>query len=588
MRQRYMHLPLLFSACLAAFAADKAEPSEANVAAPARIFRTGAELCYGLSPEGFHVSRDGGRTWTVGNRGLPKKVVYPFKEQKVRPLTALGFDPARPARVAVTTPCGIHLSEDGGSTWRQIAPASRLAKNAYPTAVALSPAENDTLLVGTSFDGLFESKDLGRTWTCLSRNLTPLYRGAGCWEEISALAYVPDDPKCILLACGFGQGLYRLDRTNGKLHAWRPAGLTGREQVDFLGFRHDAGASSWQLILGTGGASYTYAEEHGEPRVEVPVCPPPAEDPSRRERALRGTGRYAIYLRPDQAAGKRFDAHLDFMKKNGFNAVVVDFKDDYGFLTYDSRLERAKRMGAVRKILEAGEFISKARRNGIYVVARLVVFKDKQLYHDQKYRCAVWDGPSNAPWRNLVKKDGQLVQGEYWVEPFCPEVWEYNLAVAEELQALGVDEIQFDYLRFPTDGPTARIRYRYRREGMEKSDAIESFLAMARERLRIPLSVDLYGFNCWYRMEGLTGQNMSIIADYVDAVCPMFYPSHFPATFIEDRDYLARARRIYLEGTSRAYAIANGRTLIRPYIQAFLLGGERRMGSPSYTKYLFN
>ena len=109
---------------------------------------------------------------------------------------------------------------------------------------------------------------------------------------------------------------------------------------------------------------------------------------------------------------------------------------------------------------------------------------------------------------------------------------------------------------------------------------------MARERLSVPISTDLYGFNCWYLMEGLTGQNIRLFSKYVDVICPMYYPSHFPADFLCE-DYLERAELIYREGAFRAKTLVAEDCLIRPYVQAFLLPGrEMKMTRPVYTDYL--
>jgi hypothetical protein len=180
----------------------------------------------------------------------------------------------------------------------------------------------------------------------------------------------------------------------------------------------------------------------------------------------------------------------------------------------------------------------------------------------------------------------RYVQNEYWLDPYSPFVWEYNVQIAEELQRRGIDEIQFDYIRFPSDGNLSLIRYRNHREGMSRIDALESFLVMARERITIPISSDLYGFNSWHRMGNWIGQNIETLADYVDVVCPMFYPSHFPRDFIKEQPYLTRAYTIYQEGTTRAASIVDGRSLIRPYVQAFLIGGELAMGPSEYWTYL--
>jgi len=109
---------------------------------------------------------------------------------------------------------------------------------------------------------------------------------------------------------------------------------------------------------------------------------------------------------------------------------------------------------------------------------------------------------------------------------------------------------------------------------------------MARERIHIPISTDLYGFNSWYRMGNWNGQNIEMVSHYVDVISPMYYPSHFPGDFLSELSYLDRAEEIYREGSRRSSLFAGQRSLIRPYIQAFLMGPELRMENEEYTSYL--
>ena len=155
-----------------------------------------------------------------------------------------------------------------------------------------------------------------------------------------------------------------------------------------------------------------------------------------------------------------------------------------------------------------------------------------------------------------------------------------------ELETLGVDEVQFDYIRFPSDGDMTNVFYRYQKEGMTRIEALESFLVLAREKLSIPISTDLYGFNSWYKMGNWIGQNIEMLSHYVDVICPMYYPSHFPKGFLNGITYLERAEQIYYEGSKRSARIVDGRSVIRPYVQAFLLPFEYYMEKPEYTEYL--
>ena len=120
---------------------------------------------------------------------------------------------------------------------------------------------------------------------------------------------------------------------------------------------------------------------------------------------------------------------------------------------------------------------------------------------------------------------------------------------------------------------------------MTRVNALESFLHLARESLSIPIGTDVYGFNAWFRMKYI-GQDITAFAPYIDVVSPMFYPSHFPREFLGSLKYLPRANAIYREGTDRAVSIVGGEVAVRPYVQAFLIGGELNFEKPTYTAYL--
>ncbi|HBK68810.1 MAG TPA: hypothetical protein DDZ91_09225 [Firmicutes bacterium] len=562
---------------------------------PDHILHTGSKLCYGRSKEyGFLVSFDSGLTWEERNEGLPRKLIYPFQRDQVRYLTAIGVDPFNPQRVAVTTTNHLYLSENHGETWRQLP----FSNGSAITSVALSPHNKEHILVGTSFAGFYETIDLGKSWIDLAKDLSFLKQSSSLREEISALAYHPENPSKLLFACGFGNGLYLYNKT---LNIWETLNLatTDRQLIKNLFFLRNLETESdsqgekpsWWLQITKQQAVAFYTWPGFQLITEEQTIATIEHNQGKLARIDQAKDRYGIYVRSDYAQGRLLDNHLKFMAENGLNAMVVDFKDDFGFVTYETQVPLAQKIGAIMKRIKIKELLKKAKEQNIYVIGRIVVFKDSCLYQYDNYEYAAWDRYDDQPWRYLVKEknsagEDTYVQREHWVDPFSAEVWEYNLAIAAELEALGVDEIQFDYIRFPTDGNLGRIRYRHQPVAAERIDALESFLAMARERLQIPISTDLYGFNCWYQMEGLTGQNICLFSEYVDVICPMYYPSHFPTEFFPG-DYLERAEFIYKEGSFRAQALVAENTIIRPYVQAFLLTGlELRMTAPVYTEYL--
>src|SRR5208283_936583 len=112
--------------------------------------------------------------------------------------------------------------------------------------------------------------------------------------------------------------------------------------------------------------------------------------------------------------------------------------------------------------------------------------------------------------------------------------------------------------------------------------------AKARESLTIPISTDVYGYCGWARISNWVAQTIEMFSRYVDVVQPTFSPSHFPRDFLGSMQYLPRAKYIYQEGTKRAAYMVEGRAIIRPYVQAFRIGGELAFDQSVYSTYLVN
>jgi hypothetical protein len=207
--------------------------------------------------------------------------------------------------------------------------------------------------------------------------------------------------------------------------------------------------------------------------------------------------------------------------------------------------------------------IGRLHREGIYAIARVVVFKDRELDQGLGGAHAIKNRETGQPWKGT--------QGEFWVDPFSSLVRSYNIELARELEALGFDEIQFDYIRFPSDGPLHLCRYDHQtQDGVYKSEILTDFLYEARQALAVPLSVDIYGFNSWYRFGNTIGQDMEEFARYADAICPMVYPSHFGPRFYMSGPREERSYRLIHDGGMRARLLAP-EAVLRPYLQAFRL-----------------
>ncbi|MEW5815068.1 MAG: putative glycoside hydrolase, partial [Spirochaetota bacterium] len=510
---------LVFFLCAAIEAQTKNAPPEIDA-----YYATKTGIIYAISRgNGFLFSKDNGLSWEKRNTGLPAKVVYPFDDPSIRSLTSLAVDGSSENRVAVTTADGLYVSENSGETWEAIPVVEPIKPSAYLTASALSPVSRDTFLLGTSFSGLFETRNRGKTWIDLNDHLKEIYRGAGFYEEISGVAYSLQNPPGIFMACGFGQGLFLLIPGGKK---WRRVDFPGDKQEEYIRnlSTKRGNDNSWLLYAETDTYSYSYNQNTGVwNREPFPFNKEEKLDPAKIARLLKASNKYGIYLAASSAGRGNLEQHIKFLKNNNFNSVVVDMKDDTGMITYNSGLPIGKEVGSISAKIDIDELIQKAHVNGIYVVGRIVVFQDRVLYTYKDNTYAVWDNKKKEPWGNYFKvengENGKTAyeQREYWVDPYAQFVWEYNIAIARELQEKGIDEIQFDYIRFPSDGDFTDVCYRYKKDGMTKIDALESFLKMARENISIPISSDLYGFNSWFRMGNWIGQSIEIVSFYADA-----------------------------------------------------------------------
>lgn len=302
--------------------------------------------------------------------------------------------------------------------------------------------------------------------------------------------------------------------------------------------------------------------------------------------AEKADGKKSIYASAYQCRNQAgIDKFKKIVKDRNMNSIVIDMKDDYGFLRYDTKNSLLLEKGQVSTYaIDLDHFIEEFKKDDIYLVARIVTFKDRTLTKYQNGKYAVWDSRNNKPWVGIkeyedIKDEEGNVTGkkalyydENWVDPYSEEVWEYNVEVAKDLISRGFDEIQFDYIRFPTDGSNlGNAQYRWKNAGMDKESALISFLSYARANIDAPIGIDIYGANGWYRSGTRTGQDAEMLAEYVDVIGPMFYPSHFEQSFLNYAPFADRTYRVYYYGTFRNTVLCRNRALIRPWVQSFYL-----------------
>lgn len=278
-----------------------------------------------------------------------------------------------------------------------------------------------------------------------------------------------------------------------------------------------------------------------------------------------------IYMTGNTVGYKeRFDKLIELIKTTEINAVVIDIKDDTGLMTYRSNLPEVEFTGANKnvRIKDINTIMKVFRDNNIYTIARIVTFKDRVA--GDRYANMAVKNTGGGIWRDR--------NGMSWLNPYNEESWDYIVDIAEEAAVKGFDEIQFDYVRFPTDGNVKIIDYGSSAKGKSKAEAIAGFLSYARERLRkkgIVVSADVFGLVTTTKDDMKIGQHLESIAGSVDVICPMVYPSHYgkgsygvaepdfePYKIVNRSMTVAQERINALKGGDR-------KAVLRPWLQDF-------------------
>ncbi len=428
--------------------------------------------------------------------------------------------------------------------------------------------DGKNLFAGTTSYGIY--KLIKNRWLRISRGLpgegNPKY--PTFYETILSISRLKNNN--LIVGLGFGGGIYeqknnrwkKIHKPTGDVHALYPA---GKGFFFFNGKKWLVVNSKNVLPSMLKEAEHLYKRSNfsigylAKGKVVSIFKDPYSHIKKTLSKKIRGVR--AVYLNPGMGSIKKVKWLLPYLKKRGYNAVVLDVKDDFGRVLYKGKLKIVKATRAYRNRIAVKKFTDYCRKQGFYTIARLVVFKDGYLYRYKKGKYGLKDRYTKRLWTNKSK--------EKWVNPYSTFVHKYNVAIAKETLGLGFDEVQFDYIRFPTDGKTYRIKYPHSKKGQYKIDALENFLALAKKELKKPFSVDIYGFNGWYEMGKWMGQDASLYSVYADVVSPMLYPSHFDANFRAQSGRAKRTSLVIYEGVRRCKSLAGGRAIIRPYLQAF-------------------
>ena len=257
---------------------------------------------------------------------------------------------------------------------------------------------------------------------------------------------------------------------------------------------------------------------------------------------------------------------LELAARTELNAVVIDVKGDRGWILYRTEVPEALAVGAQGPgtLKDFDGLMADLKARGIYTIARIVTFKDNILASSRP-DLAIIDTRTGKPWIDNEKLA--------WVDPFREEVWRYNVAIAREAARKGFDEIQFDYVRFPTDGKLGAAKYASPNNKETRLPAIAGFLGLARRELG-PLGVyvaaDVFGYTAFNENDTDIGQRIEELAPHLDYFCPMVYPSGYHVGIPGFRNPVQHPYEIVHESVRLIQKRASHtRVRVRPWLQDF-------------------
>ena len=265
---------------------------------------------------------------------------------------------------------------------------------------------------------------------------------------------------------------------------------------------------------------------------------------------------------------------LKLASSSEINAVVIDIKDYTGYVGYDIKVPAVEKYQAKEiRILYVNRLIKKLHDAGIYMIARLTIFQDPRLAAARP-ALTVKSQKTGLPWRDN--------KGLSWIDPASQEAWDYNLAIAKDVSQRGFDEVNFDYIRFPSDGDLKDMVFPFWDEKTSRSAVLKNFFQYLREQLPgVKISADLFGLTTVNSDDLGIGQVIENAYQYFDYVCPMVYPSHYASGFLGYKNpalYPYEVIKYSLDAAvqrlNKMASSTDSIAEIRPWLQDFDLGAK--------------
>lgn len=311
----------------------------------------------------------------------------------------------------------------------------------------------------------------------------------------------------------------------------------------------------------------TKEDEEGMPKIEIEVT---TEKPGFRRRPVKVKG---VYISAYVAGTKdMMDEIIRQIDRTEINAVVIDVKDDNGRITFPMDTPMVSEIEAVKKFIPDIEGLVKTlKEHNIYTIARVVAFRDPYL-------------PEKKPELALKLEDGSIYRdskGLAWVNPYKQEIWDYLVEVGIGAHDIGFDEVQFDYIRFSTEKGVNNVVYdEADMKGRSRTDIITEFIDYAKDKLEeegIYVAADVFGAIIESGVDSESvGQSYGDMANHLDYICPMIYPSHYgDGNFgiehpdMEPYNTILAALKGSREVLDSHRKEGNSQAVVRPWLQDF-------------------
>lgn len=293
----------------------------------------------------------------------------------------------------------------------------------------------------------------------------------------------------------------------------------------------------------------------------------------------------AVYVTGWSAGSKKYLAYLDsLIATTQINAVVIDVKDYSGMVSYDTGAPEAEQYHAYQaEIPDIDALITHLHAENVYVIGRVVVFEDPMLAKNRP-DLAIYDTSKTTDKSHPVVWENS--DGLAWMDPASPDVWNYNIEIAKDALSHGFDEINFDYVRFPTDGNAGNMGFPVWDGKTPRATVIKHFFETLRTSLPgATISADIFGQITTNTDDMGIGQVFENALPYFNYICPMVYPSHYVNGFMgyqNPADYpyqiisyaitTAVTRQKVFSDINSAPSNTLELAKIRPWLQDFNLG----------------